>query len=305
MRPRSDDVQQILDLASRHELSLEQNSLSVIEAGLDFRVVLARANDGTDWVLRIPRRADVSDRLAAEARILDFVGQRLDVAVPDWQVTAPDLIAYPLLPGRPGLTIDETSGEPLWHFDRESLRYAEDLGRLIAALHGLSAKEAKVAGLQVQDADESRAEWEQNVQTVRAEFKVAPDLVRRWENWIADDSFWPIRTVLTHGELYPAHVLIADDETITAVLDWTTAKVGDPALDFMFQKMIAGERAFAATVDAYHKAGGRTWPRLGDHCAEIVAASPVAYGIYALTTGESAHLDAAAAQLNPVKSPAV
>ena len=38
--------------------------------------------------------------------------------------------------------------------------------------------------------------------------------------------------------LYAAHVLVDGPSRIVGVLDWTTAKVGDPAVDFTYQHMI-------------------------------------------------------------------
>ena len=57
--------------------------------------------------------------------------------------------------------------------------------------------------------------------------------------------------------------------------------------------------AFAATLQRYTERGGRVWPRLAEHCAEILSASSVAYGLFALETGVDEHRLAAAAQLNP------
>ena len=44
-------------------------------------------------MLRIPRRDDVQPKIEREARILDFVKNRLSVEVPDWRVRCPDLVA--------------------------------------------------------------------------------------------------------------------------------------------------------------------------------------------------------------------
>jgi aminoglycoside phosphotransferase (APT) family kinase protein len=107
--------------------------------------------------------------------------------------------------------------------------------------------------------------------------------------------------VLTHGELYPAHVLTEGDARIVGVLDWTTAKVGDPAADFALHHMIAGA-SFELAVRAYEEAGGRPLPRLEERCAAILAAGPVGYGVFALTTGRPEHREAAAAQLSPAPS---
>jgi macrolide phosphotransferase len=95
-------IADLLALAASHGLHLSAEDVTVNEAGLDYRVVLATDRAGRRWVLRQPRRADVSEGMAAEARILDLVRPALaavGVAVPDWQLCEPGLIAYPALPG--------------------------------------------------------------------------------------------------------------------------------------------------------------------------------------------------------------
>ncbi|ATB47576.1 macrolide 2'-phosphotransferase [Corallococcus macrosporus] len=299
MSPVPPDATQILELAASHGLKLKPDTLSVNEAGLDYRVVMARDLEDTLWVLRIPRREDVSAKLADEKKILDFIGPRLGVAVPNWHIAQRDLIAYPALPGRPGLTLNPTSGEPVWHFDRESRDYARQFGQLLARMHAIDVEEVRRAGLVVETPEQVRATWASDLARVRQAFDIAPALTERWERWLGDDSYWPRFVTMTHGEPYPAHVLLAPDDTITGVLDWTTAKVGDPARDFVFQKMLGVDAVFEATVDAYVKAGGQVWDRLGDHCVELLAASPLGYALYALTTGLPEHRAAAQAQLTP------
>lgn len=68
----------------------EPGSVRFEEAGLDYRVAFAvRLGTGERWVLRIPRRPDVSAKVAQERAILDLVRPRLSVRVPDWRIHAP------------------------------------------------------------------------------------------------------------------------------------------------------------------------------------------------------------------------
>lgn len=230
-RHRSGPGQQSRQLAADHGLAVDPRSIRFNDAGLDYQVAFATAQDSTPWVLRIPRRDDVSEKFADESRILQLVRKRLSTAVPDWRIEDTGLIAYPALPGDPGLTLGD-HGEPLWHFDREDPRYARSLGRLIAELHGIDTVEALTAGIDVQSPAEVRAQWRSSLERVAARFTISADLLDRWNQWMADDRLWPEFTVFAHGELYPAHLLLAPDCRILSVLDWTTAKVGDPALDF-------------------------------------------------------------------------
>lgn len=79
------DTSQLYALAARHGLKLH-GPLTVNELGLDYRIVIATVDDGRRWVLRIPRRAEVSAKVEPEARVLAMLKNRLPFAVPDWRV---------------------------------------------------------------------------------------------------------------------------------------------------------------------------------------------------------------------------
>jgi len=294
--PRTPEA--IAALADSHGLSIQPDSVRLNEAGLDYLVAYARSSDGQDWVLRIPRRDDMADSVRTEASVLEVVSTHLqDVAVPQWQIAEDDLIAYPLLPGSPAMTIDD--GVPTFHVDVASATYATELGRLLAALHAIPTEDFQEAGLVPLSVAEVREQHRRDLAEIAAAFPVAGHLRQRWEAWLGDDSYWPMRTTFTHGEPYHAHVLVDTNQHITGVLDWTTAAISDPATDLAFQYMTAPADIFELTVGSYAASGGRTWPRLADHCGELMSFWPVNYGKYALITGRQEHADAARAQLNP------
>lgn len=294
----NESVPRLHALGVRHGLELEPDTITVNEAGLDFRVGIGRTVNGETWVLRVPRRNDMAEQIAAEAGILELVAPVLPVAVPQWRICTAELVAYPALPGKPGLTID-TNGQLHWHLDVNSKRYAEEFGRLLADLHRLDAQQARAAGVPLEEPTQVRERWRRDIDAVAAAFTIDEGLRRRWEAWLSDDSYWPTWSVFTHGELYPAHVLLDDDDGITGIIDWTTAKVSDPARDFAFQRGMSTPEVFELTVHAYVRAGGRVWPKLAEHALELWTASPVAYGVYALQTGNPEHRAAAQAQLSP------
>jgi len=286
-------------LAASHGLNLEPEGIAFNEAGLDYRVAFAtESGTGKKWVLRLPRRQDVAAGQPREAAVLDFVRPRLGVAVPDWHIQEPDLVAYPLLPGRPGLTVGE-GNQPDWHFDPSSGEYLESLGDLIASLHGMDPSAAAAAGIPAEAPEEVRAYWASGLENALAEFSVDPGLLDSWRRWIDDDGLWPERTVLTHGELYPAHLLLDETDRIVSVLDWTTAKVSDPALEFMYVQLISPD-SFDDVVRRYQDAAGIAEPRLAERCSALIAAGPLNYAMFALTTGQPEHHEAAQAQLLPV-----
>lgn len=291
------DLEALLELASDHGLELQGATLRTEEIGLDFRVAIATATDGQDWVLRIPRRPEVLTRAAVERELLRMIAPHLEIAVPDWRISTSELIAYPLLPGAPGLSV-ETDGTVTWHVDMSSAVYAASLGTAVARLHAVDAEAAAATGIDVRSPAQVREAWARDLDRVAAEFRIAPALRARWDAWLAEDGCWPQHSVLTHGELYPGHTLVEGEE-ITAIIDWTTAAIGDPAKDLMFHQVSAPPEVFDIAVDAYVRGGGTVWPRFAEHCTEMFSAGAIGYGIYALETGEPAHRDAAALALDP------
>ncbi|WP_309135975.1 macrolide 2'-phosphotransferase [Brevibacterium oceani] len=241
-------------------------------------------------------RPDVAARAAVEGRFLRNIAPQLSIAVPDWQIHTEELIAYPLLPGTPGLTLGD-DGQPRWHVDVESPEYAESLGGVLAELHTVDPDAVRGSGIPILSPAEVRQRKRDDVARVDAEFDVAPSLRRRWREWLDDDSFWPTFTAVTHGEVYPAHQLM-DGPINVGILDWTTAAVSDPARDFVFHRASVSAAAFEMTIARYVEAGGRVWPRFAEHCDELYSATPVELGLLALQTGEPEHLQAARTQLN-------
>src|SRR5699024_332541 len=224
-------------------------------------------------------------------RFLSAIAPHLSVAVPDWQIRTAELIAYALLPGAPGLTIDERGG-PRWHFDVESPEYAASLGNFLAELHTVDPALVRDSGIPELSPAEVRQHKREDIDRVVCESEVAPELSRRWNQWLDDDSYWPTFTTVTHGEVYPAH-LLTDVPTNLSILDWTTAASSGPARGFRFHRASVSAAVFEATIAHYVQAGGRVWPRFADHCAELYSTSPVELGLFALQTGDPELLSAA------------
>ena len=288
---------EVAALAASHGLTVDPASVRIDDAGLDYRVAHVRDDTDTAWVLRIPRRPELADGARTEALLLDLVRDRIDPAVPDWRIRADDLIAYPLVPGDPALTIED--GAPVWHIELDSVPFARAYGRLVGQLHQVPVDEVIAAGLPHPTIDEVRAARRAELDRVLGEFTVAASLREQWEAWLGSASGWPEHTTFTHGELYHAHILTDGEDTISGVLDWTTAGIGDPSRDLVFQAGYAPAPAFEAFLEAYGEAGGQTWPGLADHCAALLAFSPVGHALYALQTGEAEHREAARAALDP------
>ncbi|EPB1316006.1 TPA: phosphotransferase, partial [Klebsiella pneumoniae] len=103
--------------------------------------------------------------------------------------------------------------------------------------------------------------------------------------------------VVVHGDLYVGHVLIDNTERVSGMIDWSEARVDDPAIDMAAHLMVFGEEGLAKLLLTYEAAGGRVWPRLAHHIAERLAFGAVTYALFALDSGNEEYLAAAKAQL--------
>jgi macrolide phosphotransferase len=294
--PTATHHESIASLALRHGLALT-GEVEVNDIGLDFRAAFADDESGRAWVLRIPRRPDVLPRAENEARVLRLIKDRLPVAVPDWQVFTPELIAYSRLPGTTAITVDPVTKQPTWNIDRESPAFARSFGHALGALHAVPPADAAAAGLNVSSPAEARRHVADEIDRVRREVGIGERLLSRWLAWLDDDTSWPPFTSLVHGDLYAGHVLVDGAARATGVLDRTEAEVGDPSADSVFHLMGFGEEGLGRLLAEYEAAGGKTWPGMRRHIGERLSASPVKYALFALASGLDEHLAAARAQL--------
>lgn len=287
------DVANVVELTRSHGLTLIADTVSFNDMGLDYRVGFATDNVGKRWVLRLPRRDGLHDQAERESRVLDLLKQKLPIAVPEWTITAKDLIAYPLLPGHPGLTFDAVTHETAWHFDQNASSYVETLGEAIAALHGINIEQAINAGMPAFAPHQVRQTWLDDLDRVEAGFDIRQDTFAALREWIRDDSYWPSFSVPVHGDLYVGHVMVETDGSVVGIIDWTEARISDPAIDLVGHLKVFGERSLQELLKAYVAGGGRIWPRVAEHCQFIQRASPVTYAVYALKTGDGDHRAAA------------
>lgn len=277
----------ILALAKKHGIELKPLSVKINESGLDFLAVFARSTDGASWVIRVPRRPDVVESAAYEKKVLDLIIDRLPVAVPNWQVHTPELIAYRLLDGLPMGTINHETMSYDWYLDPQSIpeQFVQSLAEAMVALHTIDHSAARNAGIRVQQPEEVRRALAVKMDEIKRVFGVSRALWERWKSWLADDACWPNHSVLVHGDLHPGHILVDPDGTVTGLLDWTEAEVADPATDFTAYCLIFGESGLAELLERYEKAGGSVWPRMQEHIIERMSASPVLLADFAWKSG--------------------
>ena len=210
-------------------------------------------------VFRVGRRASSFASYQKEARLLPLIRGRVGIVVPlpdCLSGPAPQLpcgaVGYPKLPGRP---LSEAA-------DKMALRrVADQVAEFIYQLHaipvtlfghlGLPEFRSKPAAL--------AALWEQASPHIEAH--LAPDefaIIHRWvEERQRDTHLQDYRPCLIHGDLSCWNILVDEaTSTISGVVDFELAGIGDPAEDLLTQSTVS--QAFLADVlSAYRRRGSR------------------------------------------------
>lgn len=276
-------------------LKLNLDDCEINESGMDFLVVFTKDENGQEWVLRKPRRSDVWDRAKNEQKVLKIVGRHLPIAVPDWRIFTPNLIAYPLLSGDPIATVDPAGGGYVWRFPQNLLshEFFSSLTDTLAALHNIEHDEAIQEGIRYKSPRESRNAFADNIEEVKQNFSIPAKLYDRWMAWLSTDTYWPEHSVFNHGDLHPPHIIVNDKQRVTGLIDWTEAEISDPGKDFVILYALFGEQGLRDLLERYEKAGGQIWPRMHEHIAEQWAAYPALVGKFAPITGKEADMEMA------------
>ncbi|WP_406596072.1 macrolide 2'-phosphotransferase MphK [Bacillus subtilis] len=288
-------ITEIVGLARSQGLTVHSENAQLNETGMDFQVVFAKDDTGMPWVLRKPRRSDVVERASAEGRTLAFLRANLTADVPDWRIHTPELIAYPMLKGTPAAGIDLEQKQYVWNMDHQppSDHFILTIAEILAELHGVNPADAGQSGINVMSPEEVRRNTAESMDDVKNKLGVSEQLWQRWQAWINDDAYWPGFSSLIHGDLHPPHILIDQNGRVTGLLDWTEAKVADPAKDFVLYQTIFGEKETARLLEYYDQAGGRKWAKMQEHISEMQAAYPVEIAKLALQTQQEEHVNMA------------
>jgi aminoglycoside phosphotransferase (APT) family kinase protein len=206
------------------------------------------------FVFRFPKRADVEQQLAIEARILPVLARTSPVAIPVFEFFGEPsadfprrFVGYPKLPGHPALHDDVAAGPPL--------HLAPAIGGFLSWLHAFPLDEAEALGVPGQSLDaligEIRTDALDDLHVVREVAPEAPiDAVRRYLHEAPPHS--AAQPVLVHNDFAAEHVLVDDDcRQVTGVIDWSDIAISDPAVDFAGLFHWGGDAFADAVLAAY------------------------------------------------------
>ncbi|MBW3467036.1 Mph(E)/Mph(G) family macrolide 2'-phosphotransferase [Arthrospiribacter ruber] len=287
---------EIHNLAERHGLMLS-GKIQFNEMGIDFKVCFAMDKEGNQWLLRIPRRSDLGEQIRKEKLILQLVHRYLTVQVPDWKIATDELVAYPLLKGKPALTYDAVTYKVTWNMAKSSPHYITSLAKSLVELHAIPKDETSKMNLKMESAESLKLEIHDRLKIVKSEIGISNELENRYNKWLDNDKLWPNFTKFIHGDLYAGHILTYKNGEVCGIIDWTTAQVSDIAIDFSGHLTVFGEESLRHLIAEYEKQGGEIWNGVFEQSAERAAASPLAYGFFAIETQDENHIQAAKIQL--------
>ncbi|WP_104117280.1 phosphotransferase [Arthrobacter sp. B1805] len=214
----------------------------------DFDSALLVDDAGKQWRVRSPKHAEASMRLETELQALraftPAVKAELPFLIPHMagSVRQGELstFVYSHLAGATRTLDALTSG---------GRTMAQELGRVLAAIHELPKEMVQRADLPSYEANEYRQRKLNELDQAATTGKIPPILLRRWEHALEDVALWRFGPTVVHGDLHEDHLLIAAGR-VSAVTGWTDLSIGDPAEDFAW--LAAAEDT--TFVDAVHAA---------------------------------------------------
>jgi aminoglycoside phosphotransferase (APT) family kinase protein len=192
-----------------------------------FHSVAVETADGV--VFRIPRQEGTANGHATEYRVLPVLAARLPAPIPrpEWRIEPghPDfpfgVIGYRRLPGH----TPETGSE----------RLAFDLAACLGALHAFPLEEAEALGLEAWLEPRQAFLRHRDRILPRLRELLRPDeharVVAWWDSVLASRELERFEPALRHEDPWFGNLLVADEGSLVAVIDWEGIEIGDPAAD--------------------------------------------------------------------------
>lgn len=218
--------------------------------GADFDVVGVLDAERRRWIVRAPRTAAAGAALEGEVALLEVLGREVDGGALRFQVPRPGGFA-PLPEGGRAMVYRELPGTPVQVGALQAgPGLAARVGRALASVHELDPGLLADAGLPSYDAESYRQRRLTEVDEAARTGHVPAGLLRRWEHALENVALWRFGATPVHGDLAAEHVLVEDGQ-VTAILDWSEARVADPADDLAWLYAEAGDEALESILEAY------------------------------------------------------
>lgn len=226
-----------------------------------------------EYIFRFPRRETTRQQFLKEIGLLPELKKTLSYPIPNFefihlaqQELAQSFIGYRKLPG---ISLDQGTAR--------SQHIIAQLGTFLAELHHFPVEEA--VRLQIPFA--SPQDWRQNyldfyrwVRTYCFPEMQAIEISHFsavWEDFLGDEHNFAFQTVLIHGDLVNEHILYDPNRvSLSGIIDWGDARIGDPALDFVGLYITGGENLVRHVMKIYQEVSTDDfWQRIKFYSAII------------------------------------
>jgi aminoglycoside phosphotransferase (APT) family kinase protein len=258
--------------------SLSPARVRPLGEGCDF--IVFEVNDR--WVVRFPKTDEAEAQLDLERRLLPLLAAELCVPVPRMRFVGQPSDDF----GRTFSGYDRLPGEPAIRMDPETVlsdALVSTLGQFLSELHAFPVEVAVRMGIPEQSAAslirEVRDDAVGDLAYVR---EVSPDApVDGWRAFLERGvEGGGDRVALIHNDLAAEHVLVDPDRgTVTGVIDWSDAAIGDPVADFAGFFHWGGERLVDAVLTNYSGRLDAAALRRARYLAACRGAMDVAFGV--------------------------
>ena len=262
------------------------DSCAIHSQGWDSVAVVVNEN----VIFRFPKRHDVEPQYLIERQLLPALAGALPLPVPDVAFFWPGGAAHPgvfmghHLIGGQQLAIEHLTPE-------RAPGLARQLGQFLSALHRFPVEQATQLGVPAGDRETWRQRYLNQYQQIQS--RVLPLLgqaarariVRDWQAFLGGDARFP--TTLIHHDLASEHILYVAPGTISGIIDWGDAAIGDPAIDFTGLLADYGE-GFTEQVLAHY--GGALDPFFRDRMRFYREAMPLNTVLFGLDTGQEQYV---------------
>ena len=234
-------------------------SVTLLGSGTDHHAFDA----GGRFVFRVPRSAEAASGGERERRLTSMLAPRLPLAIPLHRfVVGPSerlpfgASGYERLPGEPALR----RGAEL----PRRREVAHVLGVFLRALHDVDVLVAAEAGAPPDD-DPTREEWSaqaiEDVARARGDGLIDAAMAAALQGYLRVAPAGAYRPALVHGDLAAEHVLLDAAGSISGVIDWSDAMIGDPALDLAGLFHWGGAEMLSEALETYGGCGAETVAR--------------------------------------------
>lgn len=186
---------------------------------------------GSELSVRLPSAAGYVAAVEKEQRVLPYLARRLDVPVPEPVGLGTPTEEYPFS-WSVRRWIDGTVALRAPRLDRA--RFAADVGTVLRQLRAIPAADGPVAGAHSFHRGAHPSHYASEVVAALDTLGGAVDrraCERVWDEAVA--SAWDGPGVWFHGDVAPGNLLVDGSGRLSALIDFGTCGVGDPACDLV------------------------------------------------------------------------